>query len=86
MSVFVFENKFWKGFCKTNSALKVFTVDIYLSLFHMDLQVLVTSFGEIDENDYLDPRTAQVVTVDHVKQVSYFLKYNVCIYSSVYLR
>ncbi|PSS29075.1 F-actin-capping protein subunit alpha like [Actinidia chinensis var. chinensis] len=31
--------------------------------------VLVTSFGEIDENDYLDPRTAQVVTVDHVKQV-----------------
>ncbi|XP_057464936.1 F-actin-capping protein subunit alpha-like [Actinidia eriantha] len=31
--------------------------------------VLVTSFGEIDENKYLDPRTAQVVTVDHVKQV-----------------
>ncbi|PSS03029.1 F-actin-capping protein subunit alpha like [Actinidia chinensis var. chinensis] len=31
--------------------------------------VLVTSFGEIDENEYLDPRTAQVVTVDHVKQV-----------------
>ncbi|KAK3029980.1 hypothetical protein RJ639_038079 [Escallonia herrerae] len=31
--------------------------------------VLVTSFSEIDENEYLDPRTAQVVKVDHVKQV-----------------
>ncbi|KAF8401480.1 hypothetical protein HHK36_012420 [Tetracentron sinense] len=31
--------------------------------------VLVTSFGELDENEYLDPRTAQVATVDHVKQV-----------------
>ncbi|KAK2976901.1 hypothetical protein RJ640_024735 [Escallonia rubra] len=31
--------------------------------------VLVTSFSEIDQNEYLDPRTAQVVKVDHVKQV-----------------
>lgn len=35
------------------------------------MQVLVTSFGEISENEYLDPRTAQVAVVDHVKQVSY---------------
>ncbi|KAM7478245.1 hypothetical protein LguiA_026458 [Lonicera macranthoides] len=31
--------------------------------------VLVTSFGEISKNEYLDPRTAQVAIVDHVKQV-----------------
>ncbi|KDO56222.1 hypothetical protein CISIN_1g0281261mg, partial [Citrus sinensis] len=30
--------------------------------------VLVTSFGELGENEYLDPRTAQVAIVDHVKQ------------------
>lgn len=35
------------------------------------MQVLVTSFSEISENEYLDPRTAQVAVVDHVKQVSY---------------
>ncbi|KAM7279508.1 hypothetical protein ACFE04_006642 [Oxalis oulophora] len=31
--------------------------------------VLVTSYGEIDEKQYLDPRTAQVAIVDHIKQV-----------------
>lgn len=35
------------------------------------MQVLVTSFSEISENEYLDPRTTQVAVVDHVKQVSY---------------
>jgi hypothetical protein len=33
--------------------------------------VLVTSYNELEENEFLDPRTAQVATVDHVKQVSY---------------
>lgn len=32
-------------------------------------KVLVAEFGEIDAVHYLDPRTAQVATVDHVKQV-----------------
>ncbi|XP_054815891.1 F-actin-capping protein subunit alpha isoform X2 [Prosopis cineraria] len=31
--------------------------------------VLVTTFGELEENAYLDPRTTQVAIVDHVKQV-----------------
>ncbi|XP_021899042.1 F-actin-capping protein subunit alpha [Carica papaya] len=31
--------------------------------------VLITSYGEIDENEYLDPRSAQVAIVDHIKQV-----------------
>lgn len=31
--------------------------------------VLITSFGEIDKNEYLDPRTAQVAIIDHLKQV-----------------
>lgn len=31
--------------------------------------VLITSFGELNENEFLDPRTAQVATVDHIKQV-----------------
>ncbi|CAL5378746.1 unnamed protein product [Camellia sinensis] len=31
--------------------------------------VLITPFSEINENEYLDPRTAQVARVDHVKQV-----------------
>ncbi|XP_057867133.1 F-actin-capping protein subunit alpha isoform X1 [Cryptomeria japonica] len=32
-------------------------------------QVIVTEFSELDETHYLDPRTAQVATVNHVKQV-----------------
>ncbi|XP_048139750.1 F-actin-capping protein subunit alpha isoform X2 [Rhodamnia argentea] len=32
-------------------------------------EVLITSFGELEENRFLDPRTAQVGIVDHVKQV-----------------
>ncbi|CAF1703463.1 unnamed protein product [Brassica oleracea] len=31
--------------------------------------VIVSSFSEITENEYLDPRTAQVAIVDHVKQI-----------------
>ncbi|KAL0387418.1 UNVERIFIED_CONTAM: F-actin-capping protein subunit alpha [Sesamum radiatum] len=31
-------------------------------------EVIVSSFSEIDKNEYLDPRTAQVARVDHVKQ------------------
>ncbi|KAJ8510262.1 hypothetical protein OPV22_000696 [Ensete ventricosum] len=31
--------------------------------------VLITTYGELDRNNYFDPRTAQVATVDHVKQV-----------------
>lgn len=34
------------------------------------LQVLVSSFGELEGNAFLEPRTAQVAIVDHVKQVS----------------
>lgn len=32
-------------------------------------EVMVTPFSEIDKNEYIDPRTAQVAIVDHVKQV-----------------
>ncbi|KAL2490468.1 F-actin-capping protein subunit alpha [Abeliophyllum distichum] len=32
-------------------------------------EVLVTSFSEIDKDEYIDPRTTQVAIVDHVKQV-----------------
>ncbi|CAA3007069.1 F-actin-capping subunit alpha [Olea europaea subsp. europaea] len=32
-------------------------------------EVLVTSFNEIDKNEYFDPRSAQVAIVDHLKQV-----------------
>ncbi|KAL0006023.1 hypothetical protein SO802_013584 [Lithocarpus litseifolius] len=31
--------------------------------------VLVTSFGELNEKEYLEPRTAQVAKIDHIKQV-----------------
>lgn len=31
--------------------------------------LLVTSYNELDKNEYLDPRTAQVATINHVKQV-----------------
>ena len=40
----------------------------------MHFQVLVTSFNELDKNEYLDPGTANVAVVDHVKQVSYSLQ------------
>ncbi|OVA02658.1 F-actin-capping protein subunit alpha [Macleaya cordata] len=30
--------------------------------------VLITTFGELSDTEYLDPRTAQVAAVDHVKQ------------------
>ena len=35
------------------------------------MQVLITSFGELNENEFLDPRTTQVALVDHIKQVNY---------------
>jgi hypothetical protein len=31
-------------------------------------QIIITTYGELDKNNYLDPRTAQVATVDHIKQ------------------
>ncbi|XP_020267115.1 F-actin-capping protein subunit alpha isoform X2 [Asparagus officinalis] len=31
--------------------------------------IIISTFGEVDMCNYLDPRTAQVATVDHVKQV-----------------
>ena len=34
------------------------------------IQVIISSFSEVSENEYLDPKTAQVAIVDHVKQVS----------------
>ncbi|CAM0907394.1 unnamed protein product [Alopecurus aequalis] len=30
--------------------------------------IIITTYGELDKHNYLDPRTAQVATVDHVKQ------------------
>lgn len=33
------------------------------------MQIIITTYGELDKNNYLDPRTAQVATVDHIKQV-----------------
>lgn len=42
---------------------------IVLSMPDRSGDVLVTSYGELEDNAYLDPRTAQVAIVDHVKQV-----------------
>ncbi|KAK8689096.1 hypothetical protein V6N13_087823 [Hibiscus sabdariffa] len=42
---------------------------IYLKMPGGYGDVLVTSYGELQDNEYLDPKTAQVVIVDHVKQV-----------------
>ncbi|KAH8490867.1 hypothetical protein H0E87_023120 [Populus deltoides] len=42
---------------------------ICLELPNRSGDVLVTSYNELEENEFLDPRTAQVATVDHVKQV-----------------
>eukprot|EP00268_Persea_americana_P064037 TRINITY_DN8379_c0_g1_i15.p1 TRINITY_DN8379_c0_g1~~TRINITY_DN8379_c0_g1_i15.p1 ORF type:complete len:111 (+),score=17.33 TRINITY_DN8379_c0_g1_i15:152-484(+) len=41
---------------------------ISLELPNRTGDVLITTFGEIDETEYLDPRTCQVATVNHVKQ------------------
>ncbi|KAI5658729.1 hypothetical protein M9H77_27522 [Catharanthus roseus] len=41
---------------------------ICLQLPNRSGDVLVTSFSEVSENEYIDPRTAQVAVVDHVKQ------------------
>uniref|UniRef100_A0A6N2LEI5 F-actin-capping protein subunit alpha n=1 Tax=Salix viminalis TaxID=40686 RepID=A0A6N2LEI5_SALVM len=42
---------------------------IFLELPNRSGDVLVTSYNELEENEFLDPRTALVATVDHVKQV-----------------
>lgn len=47
-----------------------YLLSLSIAVLFLRLQVLVTSFGELGENEYLDPRTAQVAIVDHVKQVS----------------
>ncbi|CAN6373520.1 unnamed protein product [Urochloa humidicola] len=36
-----------------------------------DFKIIITTYGELDKNNYLDPRTAQVATVDHIKQDHY---------------
>ncbi|KAG2647473.1 F-actin-capping protein subunit alpha-like [Panicum virgatum] len=30
--------------------------------------IIIATYGELDRNNYLDPRTAQVATIDHIKQ------------------
>ena len=50
---------------------------------------LITKFGEVDKNNYLDPRGKQVVTFDHIRQVSmgfilFLLPSFFAIYSSRY--
>ncbi|KAJ3683715.1 hypothetical protein LUZ60_013942 [Juncus effusus] len=42
---------------------------IVLDLPDRSGDVIISGFSEIDKNHYLDPHTAQVATVDHVKQV-----------------
>ncbi|XP_076958172.1 F-actin-capping protein subunit alpha-like [Bidens hawaiensis] len=42
---------------------------ICLHFLNRSGEVLVSSFSEISEDEYLDPRTAQVAKVDHVRQV-----------------
>ncbi|KAG4913910.1 hypothetical protein AAZX31_19G219100 [Glycine max] len=42
---------------------------ISLPMSNRSGDVLVTSFGELEGNAFLEPRTAQVAIVDHVKQV-----------------
>nr|CAB3458937.1 unnamed protein product [Digitaria exilis] len=37
--------------------------------------IIISTYGELDKNNYLDPRTAQVTTVDHIKQVVF---HNAC--------
>ncbi len=32
----------------------------------------MTKYAEVDNSHYLDPRTAVVATIDHIKQVGYF--------------
>lgn len=53
--------------------------------------MLVTSFGELKENEFLDLRTAQVAIVDHIKQVNFcylalFFFYGDCRTSAKILR
>ncbi|CAH2055002.1 unnamed protein product [Thlaspi arvense] len=42
---------------------------IFLEMPSRAGDVIVSSYSEITENEYLDPRTAQVAIVDHVKQI-----------------
>ncbi|CAJ1960802.1 unnamed protein product [Sphenostylis stenocarpa] len=42
---------------------------ISLQMANRSGDVLVTSFGELEGNAFLEPRTAQVAIVDHIKQV-----------------
>ncbi|KAL5713037.1 hypothetical protein ACHQM5_015153 [Ranunculus cassubicifolius] len=42
---------------------------ISLELADRSGDVLITTYGELTETEYLDPRTAQVAIVDHVKQI-----------------
>ncbi|KAE9598139.1 putative F-actin-capping protein subunit alpha [Lupinus albus] len=54
-----------------SEAFPVYNKSHFISLPMPDRSgdVLVTSFGELEGYAYLDPRTAQVAIVDHVKQV-----------------
>lgn len=45
----------------------------YIYLSSLCEQVIVTSFGQLNETEFIDPRTAQVAVVDHIKQASLML-------------
>lgn len=56
--------------CLMRIHFESYLFSLFIAVLFLRLQVLVTSFGELGENEYLDPRTALVAIVDHVKQVS----------------
>lgn len=45
----------------------------YIYLSFLCEQVIVTSYGQLNETEFIDPRTAQVAVVDHIKQASLML-------------
>ncbi|KAL6657378.1 hypothetical protein ACP70R_005158 [Stipagrostis hirtigluma subsp. patula] len=41
---------------------------VALELPDRSSDIIISTYGELDKNNYLDPRTAQVATIDHIKQ------------------
>jgi len=50
------------------AAYKAYNQSQMISVDHEDHQVLISEFGLLDGDRYLDPRNKQVITIDHVQQ------------------
>jgi len=50
------------------TSFKEYNIDQYLIVNHDDLKGIISQFGEVGQNQYLEPSSRRVFNFDHIKQ------------------